>query len=42
MSCGTDDPYDYSRLKGDLTASKLCHEGHTVLDAGITHPTIET
>ena len=36
------DPFDNSKRKGDLTAFKLYHDGQTVLDVGITHPTIDT
>jgi len=37
-----DDPNDNSKRKGDLTATGLFHDGQTVLDVGITHPTIDT
>ena len=33
---------DDSRRKGDLTATSLFHDGQTILDVGITHPTIDT
>ena len=36
------DNFDKSKRKGDLTATNLYHEGETVLDIGITHPTIDT
>ena len=33
---------EWSKRKGDLTAIGLFSEGKTVLDIGITHPTIDT
>ena len=37
-----DDPFDASRHKGDLTATGLFDSGATILDVGITHPTIDS
>ena len=37
-----DDPFDASRRKGDLTATGLFDSGATILDVGITHPTIDS
>ena len=37
-----DDNDDKSMRKGDLTATGLYHDGKTILDVGITHPTIDT
>ena len=37
-----DDHNDKSQRKGDLTIEGLFHEGKTILDVGITHPTIDT
>ena len=37
-----DDPFDHSRRKGDLTATGLFDDGATILDVGITHPTIDS
>ena len=39
------DPTDFndkSRRKGDLTVTGLFDEGKTILDIGITHPTIDS
>ena len=33
---------DKDQRKGDLTIEGLFHEGKTILDVGITHPTIDT
>ena len=32
---------DKDQRKGDLTTEGLFHEGKTILDVGITHPTID-
>ena len=37
-----DDPNDNDRRKGDLTTYGLFDDGATVLDVGITHPTIDS
>ena len=37
-----DDPFDHSRRKGDLTVTGLFDDGATILDVGITHPTIDS
>ena len=37
-----DDNDDKSMRKGDLTTTGLYHDGKTILDVGITHPTIDT
>ena len=36
------DPNDNDRRKGDLTTYGLFDDGATVLDVGITHPTIDS
>ena len=35
-------PGEWSKRKGDLSTIGLFHEGKTILDIGITHPTIDT
>ena len=35
-------PGEWGKRKGDLTAIDLFSEGKTILDIGITHPTIDT